>query len=314
MATNFPSGVSSFGVPVIGSGAQIPVTSGSYFFVSSVSGNVGNSGKTPQAALATVQSAISKCTAAKGDVIVLLPGHAETVTATNFLINKSGVSIVGLGTGALRPTFTFSSDVTIAVSAANCTLSGCIFSANFADVASAITVGAAKNFQLLYCDFTETGTDLNWFASVTTGSTNNAADGLTVIGCYSLYIDAAAKAFISVLGNLDRLLVTDNIHITGATGDAGQFLTCSSKVLLGARVLRNYLQIVGANSGATVGLFQTGSSTTSTGMMAFNLVNSIDTTGALFNTTGQGFGLQENYVSGAVDKQGTLHPAADNPA
>jgi hypothetical protein len=265
---------------------------------------------------ATVDAAIGLCTAGAGDTIYVLPGHTEVVTSTSIAHDVSSVSVIGLGVGAIRPTFTFSTAAaTITVTAPNGMWKNCRFIANFADVAAAFTLGATStDFRVGGCDFTETGTDLNWFNILVTGSTNNASDGLTMIGNYSLMIDAAAKAFVSILGNCDRVLITDNIHITGATSDAAQFMTCSSKVLLGARVLRNWLQITGANSGATVGLFQTGSSTTSTGVFGFNLVNSIDTTTALFNTTGQGFALQENYVSGAVDKQGTLYPAADNPA
>jgi hypothetical protein len=265
---------------------------------------------------ATVDAAISACTANAGDTIIVLPGHTETVTSTSIAHDVAGVSIIGLGTGSMRPTFTFSTAAaTITVTAPNGSWKNCCFIANFADVAAAFTLGATStDFRVEACDFTETTTDLNWFNIVVTGSTDNASDGLTVVNNFAHLQDAAAKAFISILGNLNRLVANDNIVITAATSDAAQFMTCSSKVLLAARVFRNTLQITGANSGATVGLFQTGSSTTSTGIFALNFVNSIDTTTALFNTAGQGFALQENYVSGAVDKQGTLYPIADNPA
>lgn len=265
---------------------------------------------------ATVDAAISAATASAGDVIYVLPGHTETVTSTSIAHDVAGVSVIGLGQGALRPTFTFSTAAaTITVTAANGMWKNCRFIANFADVAAAFTLGATStDFQIVGNDFTETGTDLNWFNIVVTGSTNNASDGLTFVGNYVLQQDAAAKASISILGNCDRVLATDNICITAATADAAQFMTCSSKVLKGARILRNWLSFSGDNNASTVGLFQTGSSTTSTGVIGFNLVNSLDTTTALFNTTGQGFSLQENYVSGAADKQGTLFPAADNPA
>ena len=264
----------------------------------------------------TVDAAIGACTAGANDIILVLPGHTEVVTSTSIAHDVSGVSVIGLGTGALRPTFTFSTAAaTITVTAPNGTWKNCRFIANFADVAAAFTLGATStDFRVEACEFTETSTDLNWFNILVTGSTNNASDGLSLVNNFAHLQDAAAKAFISILGNCDRVFVTDNIVVTASTVDAAQFMTCSSKVLLAARVLRNWLSFTGAVSGNTVGLFQTGSSTTSTGVFGFNLVNSIDTTTALFNTAGQGFALQENYVSGAVDKQGTLYPAADNPA
>jgi hypothetical protein len=43
--TNFPGGVTSFGVPVLGGGYAVPATTGNYFFVDSNTGSNGNSGK-----------------------------------------------------------------------------------------------------------------------------------------------------------------------------------------------------------------------------------------------------------------------------
>lgn len=72
----------------------------------------------------TLASALadSNVVAARGDVIYVLPGHAETLTtAAAVAISKSGVSIIGLGNGAARPTFTFTTVVgaSFDISAAN---------------------------------------------------------------------------------------------------------------------------------------------------------------------------------------------------
>jgi hypothetical protein len=57
--TNFPKGITSFGVPVIGSG-QIPTTTGSYFFVDSNTGASGNDGSSPQNAISTIDAAVGR--------------------------------------------------------------------------------------------------------------------------------------------------------------------------------------------------------------------------------------------------------------
>src|SRR5688572_22741309 len=55
----------------------------------------------------TLQKALDSCTASRGDIIFIKPGHAETVSsATALAFNKAGVAIVGLGSGTARPTFT----------------------------------------------------------------------------------------------------------------------------------------------------------------------------------------------------------------
>ena len=48
--TNFPNGISSFGVPVLGGILGIPFT-GTYWFVDPVNGLDGNAGTSPQTAL-----------------------------------------------------------------------------------------------------------------------------------------------------------------------------------------------------------------------------------------------------------------------
>jgi hypothetical protein len=142
--TNFPNGITSFGVPVIGSG-QIPVTTGFYFFVSSGVGSNDNNGgrSTP---FATIDYAIGKCTANKGDVIVVMPGHTETIAAAGGITaDVAGVTIIGLGFGSLRPTITWSAVAsTFAISAANVTLSNILCKISIDEVVSMFNVTGAN--------------------------------------------------------------------------------------------------------------------------------------------------------------------------
>lgn len=104
--TNFPNGITSFGMPVIGNGGKlIPPSSGTYYFVSSATGSDGNTGKDIAKPLATLDAAYNKCVANKSDVIVVLENHAESL-ASAIALDTEGVSIVGLGNGDDRPTFT----------------------------------------------------------------------------------------------------------------------------------------------------------------------------------------------------------------
>jgi hypothetical protein len=261
--------------------------------------------------MATVDGAMGKCTANNGDKIIVLQGHTETVTSSSTTLDVAGVEIICLGEGQDMPTFTFSTAAaTINVGADSIKWNGGSFIANFADVAAPFTVGAAKDFKLNGARFTEAGTDLNWFNIVVTGATNNAADGLTVTNCYALAKDAAGKAFVSVLGNLDRLTLEDNFYDTAGTTDIGHFLTMSSKVCLGARIRRNVLIALGATD-ATVGVFATGSSTTSTGEMSDNKATSLDTTTELFDTAGLDFAHFNNLYTGTIAASGKVWPAAD---
>jgi len=309
--TNFPNGITSFGVPVFGAGNTIPSTTGSYFFVDSNTGSAANDGLGPSSALNTVDNAINKCTANKSDVIVVMPGHAETVTATSIALDIAGVQVVGLGTGLKRPVFTYgAAAATITVSAANCAWRNCHFIANFADVASAFTLGAAKDFTLDSCTFVDNASNLNFKSIVVTGTTDNATDGLNVLSNYWWGLATSPDAFISILGDTDRAKIADNVVNMAATNNVGHFLTITADTLRGAQILRNFLQVVGATT-ATVGIFLTGSSTDNTGIVAYNLVSSLDTTTELLTTAGTGLTFFENYYTGTADASGKTWPAVD---
>jgi hypothetical protein len=96
------------GVPV---GADL--YTGNTFFVDSGAGSNSNTGKKPSTALADIDYAIGKCTANNGDHIFVMEGHSETAN-TQITCDVAGVSIIGLGRGAARPT------VTADASAADC--------------------------------------------------------------------------------------------------------------------------------------------------------------------------------------------------
>lgn len=259
----------------------------------------------------TVDEAIGACTSNAGDVILIAPGHTETVTATSIALDVAGVTIIGLGNGLNRPTFTFgAAAATITVSAANCKWTGCHFVANFADVASAFTLSTAKDFTLENNTFRDTTLILNFLSIVTTGTTDLACSGLTVIGNRWNSLATATLAFISILGDANYIRLNDNFVEKASTSDVGHFLTITADTILSAEIMRNTLVIIGA-ANATVGIFLTGSSTDNTGVVAYNLVASLDTTTELIATAGTKLKFFENYYTGVADASGKLWPAVD---
>ena len=268
---------------------------------------------TTAAVYTTVDAAIGACTAAQGDVIYVMPGHTETVTATSIAMDISGVSIICLGNGLNRPTFTYSAAAaTITVSAANMSFIGGHHIANFADVTAAFTLTTAKDFVLQKNTFVDAGTDKNYFNIVLTTAGANTQDGLTVIENNWHNIDALAKAMVSILANIERFTFNDNNIQTGATGNIAYAITSSSFTMLNTQIKRNVLTAVGA-TGATAAIFMTGTGV-STGVVAFNLIASLDTTTELIFDVSMAFKYFENYYTGVADKSGYLVPAADSAA
>ena len=116
----FPQGVNIGGFNVLNTYA------GNVFWVDSGTGADGNKG-THRQPLATVDNAIGKCTANNGDIIVLFPGHSETV-ATSIAADVAGISIIGLGAGSdMASLMGPKTDACIDVSAANITIKGVKF-------------------------------------------------------------------------------------------------------------------------------------------------------------------------------------------
>lgn len=78
--TNFPNGITSFGVPVIGGIGGLPLT-GTWYFVNPAAGSDGNEGTSPDSPFATIYQAYNKCVAGNNDVVVLIGNGSTSGTA-----------------------------------------------------------------------------------------------------------------------------------------------------------------------------------------------------------------------------------------
>jgi hypothetical protein len=108
--TNFPYGITSFGVPIVGMGqAPIIPTNGQYWFVDGTSGSDSFEGNSPDRAFATIAKGLA--VAGKGDAVFVFPkemsatstdavSYAETVTMAVPHVSLIGVSR-GLTQGGL---------------------------------------------------------------------------------------------------------------------------------------------------------------------------------------------------------------------
>ena len=154
--THYPNGLTSFGIPVlppVGPG----VTTGSAFFVHSGTGSNGYKGTDPPKPFATIDYAIGQCTASKGDVVYVMPGHTENLAAADAIdIDVAGVSVIGLGWGSLRPILTFTNAAgEVVIGASNVRISNIVFNASVTAVLKAIDIEASKTDAIIdHCYFT----------------------------------------------------------------------------------------------------------------------------------------------------------------
>lgn len=127
---------------------DIGETPGNVYFVNSATGSDASGyGRRPDAAFATLAYAFSSDTVTSGDVVYVMPGHAETVNAAgDITMDIAGVRVVGLGRGSSRPTFTYATDTasTWLITAANVRVENVLITCTGTiDVANAITITAA---------------------------------------------------------------------------------------------------------------------------------------------------------------------------
>jgi len=160
--------------------------------------------------LATLEYAIGLCTDGQGDVILIAPGHTENITtATPCTVDISDLTIIGLGTGLNRPTFSIATNTTatISVTAANVTIKNIRVVSALANVAIGITVGAsADGFWLEDCDIRDgNNAALEMLIGVSLAA---ECDDVTILNCefHTVASGGCTSAVFATAGN-DRLRV-----------------------------------------------------------------------------------------------------------
>lgn len=298
--TNFPGGVSSFGVPVMPGGVTIPPTTGKYLFAHSGTGvNDARLGMDPTQPLATIDYAVGLCTANKGDVIIVMPGHAENISsATSLVVDVEGVSVIGLGRGRNRPTLNFTDTAgSIKMEAANTRLSNMVLLADVSAVATGINVDA--NFVTLdnlEFNMVDTGDDFVKMIDMT------SADDCHVLNCLMFTENAIAGADEGIkVTNADRFVIRGNLFqgqwatacISGVT-TAGTLVTIAENMLFNS-----------GNTNANIIYMPVGF----TGLIARNLVGS-GYAAAIAGIIDPGAcRCLENYVCNAADESGAIIPS-----
>lgn len=321
-ASNYPNGFPA-GITI----RNIPLTvtnPGKVFWVSNATtlqtGDLGGSNGNPgtfQKPFSTLAYAMTRCTASRGDIVFVKPGHAETIsTAAILTLTVAGVAIVGLGTGSTRPTLTFSTAATanIPVTAANITISNILHVANFADVTSAYTVtgtAAATDLTIDSCEFRDTSSVLNFVKCVTGNATANSLSGFTFSNnkVFGLATTAATQACIMAAAN-DRQTYADNFVVYPVLNDTATLVAFGANSHTNLLIARN--KVVRPSTSTTGGSLFSGGSTASTGYVVDNYSWHLDNSAALLAPTGTKLGFQNNFcmITGVADASGLINPAA----
>ena len=263
--TNFPNGITSFGVPVIGGINGIPLT-GTWYFVNPAAGSDGNEGTSPESPFQTIYRAYAAATAGNNDVIVLIGNGstsgtarmstalAQTITpsATTGTLTwaKNATHLIGVTapTGVSNrarfapPTGTYTA-ATFGNSGNmfNVTASGCIF-ANFS-VFNGFSTGV--NGQIAWI---ENG-GRNYYENIQFGGFGDSASAQGANSRALKVMGAGENTFVGCTVGLDtvtRTVANANLEFASAT-PRNKFINCDFPVLTSSATT---LAIVGTGAGA----------------------------------------------------------------
>ena len=310
----FPQGVTIRGVPLLQAqpGSVYWLNNGTVFPDHGTNGSDGNRG-TYIRPFKTLSAASAACTAGRGDIIMVMPGHAEAISsATALTMAKAGVAVIGLGTGGSRPTFTFNTanTATINVTAANVIFKNCIFIANFLAIATCFTLTTATDFGTEECVFRDTSSVLNFVNCVKTDTTNNHADGLYFCANRVEGLGTSASTTVLIVrGNLNRIQVDDNFVVLALLNNTVALLAHGANLVTNLSMGRN--KVFRPNTDTSLGaILISTSSALNTGHVFDNYVRVAETAAlSLMVTAGAAYGTTNNLSCGDANASGFVHPA-----
>ncbi len=304
----FANGVTIRGVPILNTHA------GNVFWVDSGIGAdnstlAGNGGKLPTNPWKTINFAIGQCKANNGDIIMVAPGHSESITAASGIdFDVAGVTLVGLGTGSSQAKITWDDGAaTLVVDVDDVRIYGMHMVASNASVLEMIDVGAVNGFEIHNCLIEDESSSLEFLEAISFAA---SASGVRITGNTIIGRSVDNDAAISFEGACDDVhIIGNNIIYNAVQGTTVALINTESDSALTSAVIKNNV-LVSQSATMVAALISTGTASTNTGMLAYNLGGVLDTNATATEDPWEvtGMALVENRVSDTVDTQGWLVP------
>jgi hypothetical protein len=284
------------GMPVGGK-----MTTGNVFFVSSVRTNtLGATGTRPSSPFATLDAATNACTANNGDIVYIMPNHAENITgATTWAPDVAGVQYIGIGLGSDAPELSFNATSSaITASGANNLFQNIRFLASTSACVDGVIVGADHvTFDNCTWDWASTGDD---FITMLNPA---SFDYTTVQNCRFI-------AETVVGGNDSAIEFKDSLNLVIKDcifqGDFGTAAILSTDASVSTSIFISNNLIYNDDTGSTCGGIKI--TTACTGMIANNMIAHTSAVGADDNPIiDPGSCIQfENYCAKLVNTTGVV--------
>ncbi len=282
------------------------LSTGNRFYVDSGSttgGTTAGFGQSPDRPFTTLDSAIANCAANNGDIIYVMPGHAETLIADSHVdIDVAGISVIGLGRGADRPTFTFTTDAgaDFKLAAASTHIENLLFVAGIDALTGPIEVTGA-DCSVVNCELRDATNfeTVDWLL-VAAGADRCLVDGIKYIHEGGTSGANSIMSVVNVAADLDGVEVRNCFIVCDCQLGCIEYAAGTTHVL----VRDNYLESTHGNDVCiTMGA-------TSTGLIAGNRMKivtnaqvswiTVDTDCALFDNLGVNFDAETGATVGTA--------------
>jgi hypothetical protein len=172
-------------------------------------------GRNPDQPFLTLDYAIALTTASNGDTIYVMPGHTETLGADSAVdIDVAGLTIIGLGKGAARPTFTASAIAgDFKLAAASTHIENLLFLSGVDATTGMVEVSAA-DCSIVNCEFRDSVDQATDCLMVLDGSDRLLIDGCT----FTMAAAAGANSAIAIGSSDDVEIKNCSIYGNFAVG------------------------------------------------------------------------------------------------
>lgn len=209
-----------------------------------------------------IATGLLRCRSGRNDMVVVLQGHTENISATTFSNLVAGTRLVGVGRGSNRPNLRWTATTSqLVMNKADVMIANFILRMEGAVVVKAVAVTAADN-AILGCDI-----DMGSVAATnlaTIGIELGAgADRFELRNCYIHTIAAATPTkVVSIAGVNDGVIITDN-KIMAATSAVAVGVIDITAAATGLEIGRNLLQnriansetVLSVNASAATGIY-----------------------------------------------------------
>ena len=224
--TNFPNGITSFGVPVV---PWMP-TAGKVYFLDPTNGNDSNDGRGVDKAFKTLTAAEDACVSGQNDIIYYLAGTTGVTLTATLAWDKSYTHLIGVGAPimvAQRARITQATAAVtpmITVTGTGCIFQNLMFSNDGADTGSLITVQVNSQSNYFGNCYFATGTATNAIA----GGAALALGGTTV-SLYNVFDHCTIGS-----GNVLSTSTYSALLFNGTNAKSTNFLNCNFTLQAGA--------------------------------------------------------------------------------